>query len=87
MGILKGFVDRTKIIIKESVKLMLLYIFLFFIIGIPSVYIFHALNVDPKIAGTIIGIVIVIVFIIVDYKKLHCWQKINDSRYDFAKIK
>lgn len=79
MGIMKGFIDRLMIIIKESVKSMLLFLFLFFIIGIPSAYIFHFLHVSPKIAGTIIGIVIAMVFIVVDYEKLHCLRKINDS--------
>ncbi len=86
MRIMKEFTDRTIIIIKELMKLMILYIFLFFIIGVPSAYIFQRLNADPEIAGLIMGIVIAVVFIVIDYKKLHCWRKINDSKYCLYKM-
>jgi membrane associated rhomboid family serine protease len=77
MGTLKAFIYGRIITIKESVKLMLLTIFLFLLIGVPLAYIFYTLNVSVKIAGTITGIVVAIAVIVIDCKKLHCMYKIN----------
>lgn len=78
---MKEFIDSEIIMIKEGAKLMLLFFFLLIIIGLPLAYISRALNIGPKIAGTIIGIAITIMVMVIDHKKLHCWKKINDSRY------
>ena len=81
MGLLKEFIDSEIIMIKEGTKLMLVFFFLLLVIGLPLAYVSHALNVDPKIAGILIGIMITIIVMVIDHKKLHCWKKINDSRY------
>ena len=83
--LLRAFMDNIKITIIESIKFIIVTVFLFFLIATPLAYLSIYINADPNIAGPIIGIIFAVTVFVVDYKKLHCFRKIKESKENFAK--
>lgn len=87
MGIsIEDIKNHTVVTIKESMKFALLAMAIFLLIGVPIAYIFiDILKMNEEISGIIVGIIAAIITVIVDHKKIHSLNKINDRRIDMWK--
>ena len=70
---IKNYIVTTT---KESIKFAMLAMIIFFLIGVPMVYIsVNILKMDENISGIIVGIITAIIIVIVDHKKKHSLSK------------
>lgn len=78
---MKEIKNHIAITTKESIKFALLTISIFFLIGVPMIYIsVDILKINGEIPAIIIGIITAIIVLIIDHKKIHSLSKMhNDS--------
>lgn len=83
---MKEIVNHTIFTIKESIKFALLAVVMFFLIGIPLIYIFiEILKINSDISGLIVGVITAIIIVMVDHKKTHYLRKINNNMVETLK--
>jgi hypothetical protein len=64
--------DDIIVILKECIKFALLAITLFFVIGVSLLYLFiRFTKIDQGIAAIITGVIVAILIVVVDMKKIH----------------
>ena len=83
---MKDIVNHTIFTIKESIKFALLAAVMFYLIGIPLIYIFiKILKINSDISGLIVGVITAIIIVMVDRKKTRCLSKINNNMVETLK--
>lgn len=83
---IKDIKDHIVVTIKETIKFVLHSMVTFLLIGVPMAYVFvDILKMNGEISGIIVGIVTAMIIIIIDYKKIHSLNNINDSGADIWK--
>lgn len=71
--------DNIIIIIKESMKFAFVGLILFLVVGISLLYLFLKFTkIDMEIAALLTGIIVAILIVIVDIKKMHTTDKITE---------
>ena len=81
----RSFFGHIIFMIKQSIKFALLTIGTFFIVGMPIAYVCYILKVDVRAAGIMVGVIVAILVLFVDFKRTHCLQKIHDDRLGVMK--
>ncbi len=75
----KSIKENIIIIFKESMKFALVGVILFLVIGMSIVYILlEIIGMDVEVTGILTGIVVAILIVTVDYKKMHTTDKIAE---------
>ena len=83
---MKELKNHILVTTKESIKFALLAMAIFFLIGVPMVYIsIEILKIEGEISGIIVGIITAIIIVVVDHKKIHCLSKMDNSRVEIFK--
>jgi ABC-type spermidine/putrescine transport system permease subunit I len=66
-------------VFKESMKFALVGVILFLVIGMPIAYILlEIVGMDVEVTGILTGIVVAILIVTIDYKKMHITDKITE---------
>lgn len=80
--------DDIVVIIKESIKFSLVAITMFLIVGTSLLYLFiRFTDVYAEIAAMLTGVVVAILIVIADMKKIHTTDKITEcSRKIIEKV-
>lgn len=75
----KSIKENIIIIFKESMKFALVGVILFLVIGMSIAYILlEIIGMDVEVTGILTGIVVAILIVTVDYKKMHTTDKIAE---------
>ena len=73
----KSIKENIIIVLKESMKFALIAVILFLVIGTSIAYILlEIIGMDVEVAGILTGIVMAILIVTVDHKKIHAHDKI-----------
>lgn len=82
----KSIKENIIIILKESMKFALIGIALFLVIGTSIAYILlNIVGMDVEMAGILTGIVVAILIVTVDFKKMHTTDKITECNRRIAR--
>ena len=75
----KSIKENIIIILKESMKFALIAVILFLVIGTSIAYILlEIVGMDVEVTGILTGIVVAILIVAVDFKKMHTTDKIAE---------
>lgn len=82
----KSIKENVIIIFKESMKFALIGLILFLVIGTSMAYILlEIVGMDVEVTGILTGIVVAILIVAVDHKKLHTTEKITECNRRIAR--
>lgn len=72
--------DEIIIVIKESLKFAFVAIIVFFVVGTLLLYLFIKFaKIDVGIAASLTGVIVAILIVVIDDKKIHVNDKIIES--------
>jgi ABC-type spermidine/putrescine transport system permease subunit I len=75
----KSIKEDIIMVFKESMKFALVGVILFLVIGTSIAYILlEIIGMDIEVTGILTGIVVAILIVTVDYKKMHTTDKITE---------
>lgn len=82
----KSIKENIIIVLKESMKFALVAVILFLVIGTSMAYILlEIVGMDVEVTGILTGIVVAILIVTVDYKKMHTTDKIAECNMRIAR--
>lgn len=82
----ESFKDDVIIIIKESMKFALVSIILLLLIGTSLLYILlEIFGMNAEIVSILVGVIIAILIVVIDDKKLHTVEKVTECNRRIAR--
>ena len=82
----KSIKENIIIVLKESMKFALVAVILFLVVGMSMAYILlYIVGMDVEMTGILTGIVVAILIVTVDYKKMHTTDKITECNMRIAR--